>query len=211
MPRSQSADSPAASVAARTGSTPRSASAASSLADRSPLTTGVRREMSYALTRPTTSAWLLSIATRSWVTIRPTSSPASSTTGRVNAPGRIRTCDLPLRRRSLYPLSYRGSGRKSRRLFVLVEGLAGQLCAVIGQNAIHEARHELRRPGTRLVGTVAYFPERYGDELIPLALGILQKKPTPSAVFVKHQLITPQNVGLVYPLDEKGSAAGASR
>jgi ribose transport system substrate-binding protein len=85
------------------------------------------------------------------------------------------------------------------------EAGAGQLCAVIGQNAIHEARHELRRPGTRLVGTVAYFPERYGDELIPLALGILQKKPTPSAVFVKHQLITPQNVGLVYPLDEKGS------
>ena len=45
------------------------------------------------------------------------------------------------------------------------------------------------------MGTVAYFPERYGDELIPLALSILQKKPTPSAVFVKHQLITPQNVG----------------
>jgi len=71
----------------------------------------------------------------------------------------------------------------------------------MGQNATADARNELRRSGTRLIGSVAYFPERYGDELIPLALGILKKKPEPPAVFVKHQLITPKNVGLVYPLD----------
>jgi ribose transport system substrate-binding protein len=75
----------------------------------------------------------------------------------------------------------------------------GQLCAVMGQNAIREAREELRRPGTRLIGSVAYFPERYGEELIPLALAILQKKPVPASVFVEHQLITPKNVGLIYP------------
>jgi ribose transport system substrate-binding protein len=75
----------------------------------------------------------------------------------------------------------------------------GHLCAVIGQNAIRDAREELRRPGTRLIGSVGYFPERYGEELIPLALSILQKKPAPSTVFVKHQLITPKNVGLIYP------------
>jgi ribose transport system substrate-binding protein len=78
---------------------------------------------------------------------------------------------------------------------------AASLCAVMGQNAIREARQELRRPNTRLIGSVAYFPERYGDHLIPLALGILQKKPMPSAVFVDHQLITPKNVSLIYPLD----------
>jgi ribose transport system substrate-binding protein len=82
----------------------------------------------------------------------------------------------------------------------------GQLCATIGQNGTREARKELRRPGTRLVGTVAYFPERYGDELIPLALGILQNKPVPSAVFVKHRLITPSNVSLIYPLDQPAGA-----
>jgi ribose transport system substrate-binding protein len=75
-----------------------------------------------------------------------------------------------------------------------------QLCAVMGQNAIKEAREELRRPGTRLIGSVAYFPERYGEELIQLALSILQKKPVPSAVFVNHQLVTPKNVGLLYPV-----------
>jgi len=75
------------------------------------------------------------------------------------------------------------------------------LCAVMGQNAIPEARAELRRPGTSLIGTVAYFPERYGDEIMALALQILQKKTPPSTVFVKHQLITTRNVDLVYPLD----------
>ena len=79
-------------------------------------------------------------------------------------------------------------------------------CAVIGQNATRAARDELRRPGTRLIGSVGYFPERYGEELIPLALAILQKKPTPSAVFVKHQLITPKNVGLIYPPETDLSA-----
>jgi hypothetical protein len=52
---------------------------------------------------------------------------------------------------------------------------------------------------------VAYFPERYGEELIPLALNILRKKPVPSTIFVKHQLLTPRNVDLIYPLDERPS------
>jgi len=78
---------------------------------------------------------------------------------------------------------------------------ASEKCAVVGQNAVRDARDELRRPGTRLVGTVAYFPESYGDEIIPLALGILQKKSVPSTVFVKHQVLTPRNVDLIYPLD----------
>jgi ribose transport system substrate-binding protein len=81
----------------------------------------------------------------------------------------------------------------------------------MGQNALREARAELRRPSTRLVGSVAYFPERYGDELIPLALSILQQKPTPSTIFVKHQLLTPRNVDLVYPLDNTAGANGPVR
>jgi ribose transport system substrate-binding protein len=86
------------------------------------------------------------------------------------------------------------------------EAGALQQCAVMGQNALREARDELSRPGTRLIGSVAYFPERYGEELIPLALSMLQQKPVPSAVFVKHQLLTPRNVDLIYPLDRPSSA-----
>jgi ribose transport system substrate-binding protein len=75
--------------------------------------------------------------------------------------------------------------------------------AIASQNAIPEVRNELRRPGTPLIGSVAYFPERYGNEIIPLALGILRHRAMASTVFVKHQLITPRNVDLIYPLDEK--------
>ncbi len=94
------------------------------------------------------------------------------------------------------------------------ESGASENCAVVGQNAIQETRNELRRPGTRLIGTVAYFPERYGDLILPLAIGLLQKKSVPPAVFVKHQLITTRNVDLLYPLDArlevKTGHAGAS-
>lgn len=78
---------------------------------------------------------------------------------------------------------------------------ASALCAVMGQNALRAVRDELRRPGTRLIGSVAYFPERYGEDLIPLAMAMLQKRPIPSAIFVKHQLLTARNVDEVYALD----------
>jgi ribose transport system substrate-binding protein len=44
-------------------------------------------------------------------------------------------------------------------------------CAVVGQNASPEARMELRRLNSRLVGSVSYFPERYGDDLYSISLG----------------------------------------
>lgn len=74
-------------------------------------------------------------------------------------------------------------------------------CALMGQNASLEARAEMRTPDTRLIGSVAFFPERYGDKLIPLAIEILENKPVPPAVFVKHCLITPDNVNHYYPND----------
>jgi ribose transport system substrate-binding protein len=70
----------------------------------------------------------------------------------------------------------------------------------MGQNAIPEAVDELRRPDSRLVGSVAYFPERYGQDLIPLAIGLVSGKPAPPAVFTKHRLITSKNVDEVYPV-----------
>lgn len=72
-------------------------------------------------------------------------------------------------------------------------------CAVMGQNASTEAQAEIRKPGSRLIGSVAYFPEKYGSGAIALALNILQGKPTPPAVFVKHQLVTRDSVDQIYP------------
>jgi ribose transport system substrate-binding protein len=74
-------------------------------------------------------------------------------------------------------------------------------CAVVGQNASLEARAEMRLPGTRFVGSVGYFPERYGERVLLLATDILERRPVPPAVFVKHQMITPANVDRFYPND----------
>src|SRR3954453_22217731 len=74
-------------------------------------------------------------------------------------------------------------------------------CAVLGQNASPEGRSELRQPKTRFVGSVAYFPERYGDDLIRVSLDLLNQRPLPPAVFVEHKLITPGTVDHYYPND----------
>jgi len=74
-------------------------------------------------------------------------------------------------------------------------------CAIMGQNASPEGRSELRQKGTRLIGSVAYFPEKYGTQVMSVALDILNRRPVPPAVFVKHQLVTSENVNHVYPND----------
>jgi ribose transport system substrate-binding protein len=75
-------------------------------------------------------------------------------------------------------------------------------CAVMGQNASPEGRAELREPNTRLIGSVAFFPERYGPDLIRVSLDILNKRAVPPAVFVDHKLITPMTVDHFYPNDQ---------
>ena len=75
-------------------------------------------------------------------------------------------------------------------------------CVIMGQNASPEGRMELRQPGTRLIGSVAYFPEKYGAEILTVALDILNRRAVPPAVFVKHQLVTPDNVDHIYPNDQ---------
>ncbi len=74
-------------------------------------------------------------------------------------------------------------------------------CAIVSHNAEPEGRAELREPNTRLIGSIAYFPEKYGFSVMRLALQLLEHKATPPAVFVRHQLITPENVDHTYPND----------
>jgi ribose transport system substrate-binding protein len=81
-------------------------------------------------------------------------------------------------------------------------------CAVVGQNAEPEARAELRNHGTRLIASVAYFPEKYGDGLLRLALDILARKAVPPAVFTTHQVITTDNVDHFYPNDSLTAPVG---
>src|SRR6266576_3596894 len=67
-------------------------------------------------------------------------------------------------------------GSRSRRLVVgaindvsaigalraFEEAGRAETCAIIGQNASPEGRSEMRKTNTRLIGSVAFFPERYG-------------------------------------------------
>jgi ribose transport system substrate-binding protein len=76
-----------------------------------------------------------------------------------------------------------------------------ETCAIVGQNAEPDARAELRVTRTPLLASVGYFPERYGDALIKLALDLLAHRSTPPAVFVRHQVITAENVDHFYPND----------
>jgi ribose transport system substrate-binding protein len=76
-----------------------------------------------------------------------------------------------------------------------------ETCAIMGQNATPEARTEIRQPKTSLIGSVAYFPEKYGTGLIQLGLDILNQRQVPPAVFVEHRLVTPTTVNHYYPND----------
>lgn len=95
-------------------------------------------------------------------------------------------------------------------LRALQEAGRTQYCAVMGQNGSPEGRMELRQPGTRLIGSVAFFPERYGDDLIRVAIDILNRRVVPPAVFVKHQLITPETVDHHYPNDQLTQTGSAN-
>lgn len=76
-----------------------------------------------------------------------------------------------------------------------------QDCLAVSHNGSLEARMELRRRGSSLIGSVAYFPEQYGEAVVRLALDKLRGKAVPSASFVKHELLTLQTVDTVYPHD----------
>lgn len=59
-------------------------------------------------------------------------------------------------------------------------------CVTAGQGADNDALRELRRPGSRMIGAVASFPERYGERVIELALAILQRRAAPPARYTNH-------------------------
>jgi ribose transport system substrate-binding protein len=84
------------------------------------------------------------------------------------------------------------------------------LCIAVGHGGGPEARRELRLPHSRLAATVAYFPERYGENLVRLALNMLNKKATPPAVYIPVQVLTSKNVDEFYPQDTFGGLAEAS-
>lgn len=71
--------------------------------------------------------------------------------------------------------------------------------AIVGQGADRRARAEIRNPEARLVGSTAYWPEKYGERLVDVALKILQGQQVPPAVYMDHVFINAENIGEFYP------------
>jgi ribose transport system substrate-binding protein len=80
-------------------------------------------------------------------------------------------------------------------------------CAVVSQSAEPSQRVEMRRPGSPLIGSVAYFPEEYGAKIVRLARQILGGPPPPRVTFTRHVLVTAENVNRIYPNDDLVSFA----
>ena len=70
--------------------------------------------------------------------------------------------------------------------------------AVVGQNATEEARTEIRHPDSRLIASIAYFPERYGEKLVRLALAMMSRERVPPAVYVEHMVLDHNNIDRIY-------------
>jgi ribose transport system substrate-binding protein len=74
-----------------------------------------------------------------------------------------------------------------------------QSVAAVALGGTPQALQELRFPGTRLIACIAFFPERYGGDLIRLAIEILHNRPVPRAVHPELEIITANNVDQFYP------------
>jgi ribose transport system substrate-binding protein len=70
---------------------------------------------------------------------------------------------------------------------------------IAGQNATIEARTEICRDNPAFIGSVAYFPDRYGDYLIPLAIDLAAGEAPPEEVLIDHLWIDRANIEEYYP------------
>jgi len=61
---------------------------------------------------------------------------------------------------------------------------------------------ELHRAGSRILGAVAFFPERYGETIVSAALQILGGKPIPPAICTHHTLVLPADIPDILDLRE---------
>jgi len=87
-------------------------------------------------------------------------------------------------------------------LTALEEAGSSAETAVLGCGGNLETRMALRAPRSRLIGCVGFCPEKYGRRLLSTALRILEGKSVPPAVFIEHQILTKDNVDLLYPNDQ---------
>lgn len=70
---------------------------------------------------------------------------------------------------------------------------------IVGQGVAPVIREELRDPKSRIMGSTAFWPEQYGENIIALAKKIIEGERIPNAVTMKHTFITCDNIDKYYP------------
>src|SRR5450759_4716831 len=60
---------------------------------------------------------------------------------------------------------------------------------IVGQGADQRVLDELAHPGSCLSGSTTFYPEKYGEKLVPLALQILRGEPVPPAVYIEQTFL----------------------
>ena len=74
--------------------------------------------------------------------------------------------------------------------------------AIVSQGADEQVRAEIRRSESPVIGATAFWPERYGEQLMAIALRILRGEPVPPAVYVEHVFLNADTIDRYYPEDE---------
>jgi ribose transport system substrate-binding protein len=70
---------------------------------------------------------------------------------------------------------------------------------IVGQGGERLLRKEIRQPHSRIIGSTAYWPEKYGEKLVEVALRLLKGEPVPPAVYINHVFLDQKNIDLYYP------------
>ena len=71
----------------------------------------------------------------------------------------------------------------------------------VGQNADPSGWPELCKTGadSAYVGSTAYFPEKYGDKIVPALVDLLEGRAVPPSIYVDHVFVTSANIKQFYP------------
>ncbi|MDX6471577.1 MAG: ribose transport system substrate-binding protein [Gaiellales bacterium] len=56
-----------------------------------------------------------------------------------------------------------------------------------------------KTPFKNWVADTAYFPDKYGDRVVPVLIALIKGKKEPRSVYTNHVVITPANISTIYP------------
>jgi len=74
-------------------------------------------------------------------------------------------------------------------------GCVGQGADAPGTSLLHEGSIE----DTHYISTVAYYPEKYGEFLVNIAIDVIEGRAVPQEVHMAHMIVNRDNVGDLYP------------